>query len=175
MRYHDITKNDMKNGDGLRVVLWVSGCSHACIGCQNPITWNPDDGLVFDDNAKEEIFAELEKDYISGITLSGGDPLFKGNVDDVLKLVLEIKDRFPNKTIWVYTGYTFERICETDTELDNEWQIRRNILANIDVLVDGRFVQELANKSYHWCGSTNQRVIDVQETLEQCKLVLWES
>lgn len=175
MRYHDITKDDMNNGNGLRVVLWVSGCSHACKGCQNPITWNPYDGVPFDDKAKEEIFAELEKDYISGITFSGGDPLFKDNVEDILELVLEIKYRYPDKSIWVYTGYSYEDILATDIAKINEWTIRRCILATIDVLVDGEFVEALADKSYHWCGSTNQRVIDVQKSIKENQVVLWES
>lgn len=175
MRYHDITKEDMKNGSGLRVVLWVAGCSHACKGCQNPITWNPDDGVLFDDKAKKEIFAELDKDYISGITFSGGDPLFKSNVEDILELILEIRNKYPNKSIWVYTGYLFEEIFSTSSLKFNEWTIRRSILANIDVLVDGKYVEALNDKAYRWCGSTNQRVIDVQESNKQNKVVLWES
>ena len=105
MRYHNITKADMLNGEGLRVVLWVSGCSHHCHACQNAVTWDHEDGLVFDDAAKKEIFDELEKDWCSGITLSGGDPLFCSNREDICKLVLEIRDKFPDKTIWLYTGY----------------------------------------------------------------------
>lgn len=91
MRYHDITKCDMKNGDGLRTVLWVAGCSHRCPGCHNPITWDPNDGIPFDQAAKEEIFEELSRDYISGITLSGGDPLFPGNRDTVAELIMRSK------------------------------------------------------------------------------------
>ena len=101
MKYHDITKVDMKNGDGLRVVLWVSGCSHHCKECQNPITWNPDDGIVFDDSAKKEIFDELEKPYISGITFSGGDPLYETNRTEIRSLMQEIRTKYPNKTIWL--------------------------------------------------------------------------
>ena len=86
MRYHDITKDDMKNGDGLRVVLWVAGCSHHCAGCQNPVTWDPEGGLLFDEAAKAEIFEQLERDYISGITFSGGDPLYEGNRNEVTEL-----------------------------------------------------------------------------------------
>ena len=87
MRYHNITKDDMLNGDGLRVVLWVSGCDHCCKECHNPITWDPNGGLVFDEEAKEELFEELKKDYVSGITFSGGDPLYAGNREDVLKVM----------------------------------------------------------------------------------------
>ena len=95
MRYHNITKDDMLNGDGLRVVLWVSGCSHCCRECHNPITWDPNGGLLFDEAAKQEIFTELARDYISGITFSGGDPLYYSNRLDVSKLIREIREKFP--------------------------------------------------------------------------------
>lgn len=110
MRYHNITKDDMLNGQGLRVVLWCSGCSHRCPECQNPITWDPNCGLLFDEEAKKEIFEELSKDYISGITFSGGDPLHEANLSEVLSLIKEIKEKFPEKNIWLYTGYTWENI-----------------------------------------------------------------
>lgn len=99
MNYHNITKDDMNNGDGLRVVLWVAGCSHHCKGCQNPVTWNPDDGIEFDIRAKKEIFKELKKKHIAGITFSGGDPLFSTNKGTVFCLCQEIKKKFPTKTI----------------------------------------------------------------------------
>ena len=114
MRYHNITKDDMLNGDGLRVVLWVAGCDHCCKECQNPTTWDPDGGLLFDDSAKEEIFAELEKDYISGLTFSGGDPLHSANRLDVLNFAIEVRDRFPDKSIWMYTGSDWEDVYDKD-------------------------------------------------------------
>ena len=110
MRYHNITKDDMLNGDGLRVVLWVAGCGHACPGCHNPITWDAEGGLLFDQAAKAELFTELGKDYISGITFSGGDPLFPGNREEISELCREIRQKFPDKTIWLYTGYRWEEI-----------------------------------------------------------------
>ncbi len=110
MRYHNITKDDMLNGDGLRAVLWVSGCAHACPGCHNPITWDAAGGLPFDRAAKEELFSELQKDYISGVTFSGGDPLFPANREEIAALAQEIRGRFPDKTIWLYTGYKWEEI-----------------------------------------------------------------
>jgi len=140
----------MLNGDGLRVVLWVSGCAHGCKGCHNRITWDPDSGLPFDNDAKEEIFTELEKDYISGLTLSGGDPLFPGNRSCIENLVREVKDRFPDKTIWLYTGYDWETIKDLP------------LLQYIDVLIDGRFVESLRDSKLHWRGSSNQRIIDVK-------------
>ena len=104
MRYHNITKDDMLNGDGLRVVLWVSGCSHCCKDCHNPITWDPDGGVLFDEQARQELFSQLEKPYISGITFSGGDPLHAANRLAVRELMEEIRERYPDKTIWLYTG-----------------------------------------------------------------------
>ena len=98
----------MLNGDGLRVVLWVSGCSHNCKGCQNPITWDPNGGLNFDEAAKQEIFDQLDKSYISGLTLSGGDPLHSANRVDVRDLAREVREKYPKKTIWLYTGSSWE-------------------------------------------------------------------
>ena len=159
MRYHNITKDDMLNGDGLRVVLWVSGCSHCC---QNPITWDPQSGLVFDEAAKEELFEQLGKSYISGITFSGGDPLYFQNVPEVTALAKEIKEKYPAKTIWLYTGYLWE-------ELQG-----KEILRYLDVLVDGRFDTEKKDIALKWKGSSNQRVIDVQKSLEEGSVVLHE-
>ena len=163
MRYHNITKDDMLNGDGLRVVLWVSGCSHCCEDCQNPLTWDPNGGLPFDEAAKEEVFAELEKNYISGITLSGGDPLYPGNRMDIRNLVKEIREKYPKKTIWMYTGYEWEIVSSFD------------ILKYVDVLVDGEYEKDKRDTQLHWRGSSNQRVIDVQESLKTGNVVLHSS
>ena len=153
MRYHNITKDDMLNGDGLRVVLWVSGCSHCCKECQNPITWDPNGGLEFDEAAKQEIFTELEKDYVHGITFSGGDPLHIANVYDVTGLAKEIRKKYPTKSIWLYTGATWEDIKEM------------KLMKYLDVLVDGEFIVAKKDVNLHWVGSSNQRVIDVQRSL----------
>lgn len=147
MRYHNITKCDMLNGPGLRVVLWLAGCEHRCKSCHNPITWNINGGISFDSAAKKEIFDELAKDYIEGITISGGDPLHHLNRDDVTKLVYEIKDKFPTKNIWIYTGYTYEQIKGLP------------VLKYIDVLVDGPFIEELKEEQLEWRGSSNQKII----------------
>lgn len=160
MRYHNITKDDMLNGDGLRVVLWVAGCSHHCRDCQNPITWNPQGGILFDENARQEIFQQLEKDYIDGITFSGGDPLHEANVKEVTGLAREIRNKFPKKTIWLYTGYLWEEI--------RSWEIVRYL----DVVVDGRFEPQKKDLTLQWKGSYNQRVIDVPKTLELGQVVL---
>lgn len=165
MRFHDITKDDMKNGDGLRVVLWLSGCEHKCPECQNPITWDENYGLVFDDNAKAELFDALSRDYISGITLSGGDPLFIGNRNEVTALLKEIRDKFPDKNVWCYTGYLFEQVKDIEA------------LKYIDVLVDGPYIAALNDNKLWWKGSENQRVIDVKKTLQNLSSepVLWIS
>ncbi len=161
MRYHNITKEDMLNGDGLRVVLWFAGCAHHCKNCQNPITWDPEGGLPFDESARQEIFEELEKDYISGITFSGGDPLYVGTREGLFELIQEIRGRYPRKTIWLYTGYLWEEICHLE------------LIPYLDVVVDGRFVEELKDINLPWKGSSNQRVIDVQTTLRLGKTVLY--
>lgn len=153
MRYHDITKDDMLNGDGLRVVLWVSGCSHCCKECQNPMTWDPNGGLLFDDSAKQEIFEQLDKPYISGITFSGGDPLHSANRNDVEALMKEIKEKYPDKTIWLYTGDSWGNI------------MNYSLMQYVDVLVDGEFKIDRKDATLLWKGSSNQRVIDVQATL----------
>lgn len=103
MRYHNITTDDMLNGDGLRTVLWVAGCNHKCKGCHNPITWDVNGGIPFDDTAKTELFEKLSKDYISGITFSGGDPLHPQNRECIGSLIREVAEKFPTKTIWLYT------------------------------------------------------------------------
>ena len=169
MRYHNITKADMLNGEGLRVVLWTSGCSHHCPACHNVITWNCNDGLEFDDGAKNEIFAELENEWCSGITLSGGDPLFKGNRPDIVALVCEIRERFPDKTIWCYTGYTWDELLEEAKSDDNI----KVILNNIDVLLDGKFILRLALEKLRYVGSSNQCIIDVKESLKENKKILY--
>lgn len=150
----------MLNGDGLRVVLWVAGCNHCCKECHNPITWDPNGGLEFDAAAKKEIFDELSKSYVSGITFSGGDPLHLNNSYDVTELAKEIKKQFPEKTIWLYTGATWEDICNME------------LIEYVDVLVDGEFECDKKDANLHWKGSSNQRVIDVKETLKTGNVVL---
>lgn len=160
MRYHNITKDDMLNGDGLRAVLWVAGCGHACPGCHNPVTWDAKGGLAFDDAAKAELFDELKRDYISGVTLSGGDPLFQGNRDDILSLCRELRQRFPDKTIWLYTGYEWEDVCDLP------------VMRLVDVVVDGPYIEAMRDTKLLWRGSENQRVIDVPGTFALGQIVL---
>ena len=160
MRYHNITKDDMLNGDGLRVVLWVAGCGHCCKDCQNPITWDPNGGLVFDKKAKDEVFEQLSKSYISGITFSGGDPLFPTNRMEVTEFAREIRKEFPKKSIWLYTGYTWDCVKHFD------------VMKYVDVLVDGEYECDKRDTQLHWRGSSNQRVIEVQESLRTGSVIL---
>ena len=162
MNYHNITKDDMLNGDGLRVVLWVSGCTHHCEGCQNPITWDLGGGLPFDEAAENELFEALAKPYCSGITFSGGDPLHPFNRSEVFRLAKKSKEMFPEKTVWSYTGFLWEDVKDEEG------------MKYIDVLADGRFVQELLDNNLEWVGSSNQRVINVQESLNTGNVVLHE-
>lgn len=141
MNYHNITTDDMRNGDGLRTVLWVAGCNHHCKGCQNPVTWNPYDGLIFDVEAEQELYSKVNKSYISGVTFSGGDPLYPENRDTIFHLAKYITKYMPGM----------------------KW---------IDILVDGEFVEKLSDVNYPWAGSTNQRVIAVQESLRTGTVVL---
>ena len=167
MNYHNITHDDLLNGEGVRVVLWVSGCFHHCYKCQNQQTWNPNSGILFDDNAKKEIFLDLRKDYITGITFSGGDPLNENNIATVLSLAKEIKENFPDKTIWVYSGYTMEEIV-ADTKGDIIWEQRKDLILNYtDVFCDGRFMEHLLNVNKPWVGSSNQKVINIKDWKER--------
>lgn len=161
MRYHNITKEDMLNGSGLRSVLWLAGCNHQCKNCQNPVTWDINGGLPFDEEAKTELFDSLKPDYISGITFSGGDPLHPQNRDEVLALANEIKEKFPNKNIWLYTGYLWEEFKDNPA------------IQALDVFVDGEFKEDLKDVNLPWVGSSNQRVIDVNKTLNSDEVVLF--
>lgn len=181
MNYIMIRTDDMLNGDGLRVVLFCTACDHQCKNCHNPETWDKNNGHPFDKQAQETILKELENDYISGVTFSGGDPLHNNNVRQLYLFCKIIKEKFPNKTIWIYSGLTWEEIfcqsCEkllTSTQSDD---YRRFIIQEYcDVFVDGRYVEELSDVNYHWAGSTNQRVIDVKKTLNnEMNIVLYES
>lgn len=189
----------MLNGDGLRVVLWLSGCSHNCYKCQNPQTHDPNSGILFDEKAEEELFRELSKDYISGLTLTGGDPLHENNLDGVLNLVNKIRLLMSEKTIWLYTGYTLHTCKYFDEDIftfkpyyyhpnplngeplevdDKSFLIKQDrkrveIIKSVDVLVDGQYIDSQRNISKKWAGSDNQRVIDAKESLKQNKIVLY--
>lgn len=161
MRFHDISRDNMLNGDGLRAVLWVAGCSHQCKDCHNPITWDINGGVPFDEAAEKELFEALSPSYISGITFSGGDPLHIKNRDEVGRLIEKIHNEMPSKTIWLYTGYLWEEIMQLD------------FIKYVDVIVDGEFISELKDNKLHWRGSSNQRVIDVKKSIDSGHAVFY--
>ena len=197
MNYLKIDKEDVCNGEGLRVVLWLSGCSHKCKGCQNPQTWDVNSGIPFDKSAKEELFRELDKDYISGLTISGGDPLFEDNIYsikeyDVLDLVNEMYERYeiteqskiyekPKKSIWIYSGYTWAQLKDTLPSEGETDRIRLSILKRkilvkkCDVLIDGQYIESKRDISLPYRGSSNQRLIDIQKSLQKGEIVLWQT
>ncbi len=180
MNYHNITKDDMLNGNGLRVVLWTAGCTHKCEGCHNKVTWDACGGVRFDESAKEELFQELRKDYVSGITFSGGDPMHDANVDTIVELAREIRKEFPKKNIWVYSGYKLEQIINKAPIKTEEFEVngkilvirdmlndlpahegmeaRKQLLLLTDVFVDGKFEQSKTENKKNWVGSSNQNV-----------------
>ncbi|MBQ7265114.1 MAG: anaerobic ribonucleoside-triphosphate reductase activating protein [Firmicutes bacterium] len=162
MRYHNITHDDMLNGQGLRTVLWVAGCEHRCNGCQNPITWDLEGGLPFDEEAEKELFSYLNKDYIHGITFSGGDPLHPQNRNEITRLAKIAKEKYPEKTVWLYSGYEWDEVKDLE------------VMKYTDIFIDGKFVEELKDNNLHWKGSSNQKTIDVQKSLSTKKTVLYE-
>ena len=170
--YLRIEKNDLTNGPGIRVTIFFSGCSHKCEGCQNPESWDFNNGEIFTNEVEEKIFNYLDHPYIDGVSLSGGDPLNTYNRSVVLDLVKNIRNRFPEKSIWVWTGYLFEELMENN--------ICREILSYIDVLVDGKFDKDIRKKDFlkkswkkdlAYRGSSNQRVIDVKLSLKNNKAI----
>lgn len=182
MNYSQIIETDIANGNGVRVTLFVSGCGHKCHNCQNPETWDRNFGNQFTAKTKEYLFKCLDKPYIDGITITGGDSLYKNNLSDVLNLVNQIRTLFPQKTIWLYSGFYWEEIFEpTFGEQSQEWidrylkdcEIRKAIIRNVDVMIDGRYVDSQRDVTLKWRGSKNQSVIDVKKSLNQNEAVLY--
>lgn len=178
MKYAKINKTDIANGPGTRVSIFVSGCGHHCKGCFNSEAWDFNFGEEFTDETIEEIIDALEPNYIHGLTVLGGEPLHQYNRENVLKLLKRVKYEFGNtKSIWIYTGYTIEELvsdsCEGIPDIIPPFHdLRlRQILGHTDVLVDGRFVQELNVIDLPFRGSTNQRFINVAETMNNLKVV----
>lgn len=180
MNYHKIEKTSIANGTGVRVVLWVSGCSLHCRECHNPETWSINSGLQFDDEAKKDLFEALNKPYIQGITFSGGHPLEDENVETIYNLIIEIKQKFPNKDIWLYTGFKWETIFypvvtdDLNPERDKILDYRKKIVEMCDVVIDGKYINELRDIRLKWRGSSNQRVIDTKKSIKENKVILYE-
>lgn len=182
MNIAGIDYESVNDGEGVRTVIYVSGCSHNCYNCHNPQTHDINYGVPFTEKLQNEIIENIKKrPFVSGITWSGGDPLHENCLDDVLKFTNTIRLLMPEKTIWLYTGYTWEFIKEGFEEskkfLQASWKdnlIKRyKIVSQCDVLVDGRYVDSLRDVTAKWRGSSNQRVIDIQESLKQNKVVLY--
>lgn len=165
MNYAAIKKCDIANGEGVRISLFVSGCTHHCKGCFQPETWNFDYGNPFDETTEDELIKALEPDYIAGLTLLGGEPMEPENAKRLLPFVKRVRETYPSKNVWFYSGYLFEELMEREES--------RKLLELIDVLVDGEFVEEQKNISLQFRGSENQRIIDVTKTLKDGSVVLW--
>lgn len=171
MHYATIKKFDIANGEGVRVSIFVSGCSHKCPGCFNDIAWPFDYGEEFTKKVEDEIIEACRSSYIKGLSLLGGEPFEKTNQKGLISLVRRFKEEFPNKTIWCYSGYLFEKdILNKESEIQTE--VTQELIRYIDVLVDGKFVLALKDISLKFKGSSNQRIIDVQESLKQNKIIL---
>ncbi len=170
MHYGNIKKFDIADGIGVRVSLFVSGCTHHCEGCFQPETWNFNYGNLFTIDTENEIIDALSPDYIDGLTLLGGEPFEPENQKVLLPFLKKIKEVLPHKTIWAYSGYTFEELSQNSRA---RCEFTDEILSMLDVLVDGEFKQELKNISLKFRGSSNQRVIDVQKTLKEGNIVLF--
>ena len=160
MNYHSITYPDVNNGLGCRVTLWLSGCPHHCPGCHNKQTWDINSGKPFSEEAKKQLFDILSLPYIQGITFSGGEPLFVHNIPKLAKLIEEIKIRFPNKDIWLYTGYTLQEIKDMMYDFEIDIYIKL-IFTYTDYVVEGRYVEALRNTSLAFRGSSNQHIYKV--------------
>lgn len=173
MNYADIKRCDVANGPGVRVSLFVSGCTHHCKECFNPETWDFNYGEPFTDKEIKLILDYLEPDYIKGFTLLGGEPLEKENQKGLVPLLQRVHETYPEKTIWCFTGYDFERdVCG---RMLQEWPETKEVLKYIDVMVDGEFEIDNKDLGLVFKGSSNQRTIMVQESLEKGELVLWEA
>lgn len=170
MNYGEIKNYDIANGEGVRVSLFVSGCTHHCKNCFNPETWSFEYGKPFTKETEDYIIECLSPDYIDGLSLLGGEPFEPQNQEALLPLLRRVKNELPNKNIWCYTGYLFDK--ELLSESRARCEFTDEMLSLIDVLVDGEFVQALHDISLAFRGSSNQRIIDVQESLETGEIKL---
>lgn len=172
MNYATIKFNDVANGEGIRVSLFVSGCTHRCEGCFNAEAWDFSYGNPFGEAETNKILNALDKDYIRGLSLLGGEPFEPQNQPTLVKLLREVRSKFPNKDVWCYTGYDFEKDI-LGYRLGNP-EITKEMISYIDILVDGKFVKSLKNPNLRFKGSSNQRIIDVKKSLKEGRVVLWE-
>lgn len=160
MNYAEINKVDIANGPGCRVSVFIQGCDFHCKNCFNQNAWDFNGGVVFNDNTIQKILSLCRYEYINGLSILGGEPLHPKNIDGILQLMKAFKERFPDKNIWLWTGFKYEDIT------------RKEIFNYIDVLVDGQYVDELRDLTLKFRGSSNQRIINIPETIKQNKIIL---
>ena len=172
MYYGEIKKCDIANGEGVRVSLFVSGCTHHCPGCFNQDTWDFDYGKEYTQETEDEILKALSPGYINGLSLLGGEPFEPQNQEVLVRLLRKVKEQYPEKNIWCYSGYLFDKELLSESRARCEYT--DEMLSMLDVLVDGRFVEALKDTRLVFRGSSNQRVIDVQKSLETGTVVPWE-
>ena len=163
MRYNKIRKMDIADGPGVRVSIFMQGCAFHCKNCFNPETWPFEDGKEFTDETINRVLELCDNENISGLSILGGEPMHPTNIEGTTKLAKAFKEKFPNKTLWAWSGFLFDK-----------WVKDKEVAKYLDVLVDGQYVDEKRNPTLKWCGSENQRVIDVQKSLKEGKVVLFE-
>lgn len=172
MNYADIKNYDIANGPGVRVSIFVSGCTHHCKGCFNEEAWDFNYGKKFDEEKEEEVLKALEPSYIKGLSLLGGEPFELANQKGLLPVIKKAKEKYPNKKIWCYSGYLFDR--DIVGNMSKKYNETKEMLKYVDFLVDGEFQEENKKPNLQFKGSTNQRIIDVQKSLKENKVVLWD-
>jgi anaerobic ribonucleoside-triphosphate reductase activating protein len=173
MYYGAIKKSDVANGEGIRTTLFVSGCRNRCKNCFQPETWAFDYGKPFDDAAKQELFASFNNPVVRGLTVLGGEPMEPENQAVLLPVLRRLRERYPEKNVWAFTGYTLETLLTEGVHPHTEDTLP--LLSLIDVLVDGRYEKEKRNLMLRFRGSENQRLIDLKASLDRGEAVLWES
>lgn len=174
MHYGAIKKCDISNGEGIRTSLFVSGCRNACKNCFNPDTWAFDYGAEFDENAKRDIFESMENPCVRGLTVLGGEPMEPENQIELLPFLKEFKSRYPEKNIWLFTGNLYEELMGEPGSHKKCLDITKQLLSYVDILVDGRFVEELKSLGLRFRGSSNQRIIDMNKTRLAGEIVIWD-
>ena len=172
MNYADIKIADVANGKGVRVSLFVSGCNHHCKGCFNPQAWDFNYGKEFTEEDEEKVMEDLDHSYVAGLSLLGGEPLEHQNQKGLLPLLKKVKERFPEKNIWCYTGYKFD--SDIVTNMFENWPETKELMSYIDVLVDGKFEEDKKDLNLKFRGSANQRIIDFQKSLKTHKVIPYQ-
>jgi anaerobic ribonucleoside-triphosphate reductase activating protein len=172
MNYADIKNYDIANGPGVRVSIFVSGCTHHCKGCFNKEAWDFNYGNIFDENRENEVLKALEPHYIKGLSLLGGEPFEPQNQKGLIPVLKKAKEKYPEKKVWAYSGYLFDK--DIVDNMSKKYDQTNEMLKYVDFIVDGEFKEELKNPTLRFKGSSNQRIIDVQKSLKEKKVVLWE-